>query len=179
MSFIQRCKNTHFPPICQTKHQKPHREGAPCVSLTIGRCVGRCFVRSPEHTSLFQPPVCRPFTAGIVRWGGHTRNTAGKAEACINIRSLHKHAHEYPLLTLPEAKQGFASSKPPFCFILKTLELRANFQCITMQNKSLNRHTSSRGCPPAMKGDGKRVPGKHRARIMQARCFLQADAKPA
>ena len=103
--------------------------------MTIGRCAGRCFVRSPEHTSLFQTPVCRPFAANIVRWGGHTRNTVGKAKTCINIRFLHKHPYEYPLLTLPEAKQGFASSKPPFCFILKTLELRANFQRITMQNR--------------------------------------------
>ena len=37
-----------------------------------------------------------------------------------------------------EAKHPFASSKPPFCFILKTLELRANFHCITMQNRLLN-----------------------------------------
>ena len=35
--------------------------------MTIGRCVGRCFVRSPEHTSLFQTPVYRPFAANIVR----------------------------------------------------------------------------------------------------------------
>ena len=105
-------------------------------NMTIGRCVGRCFVRSPEHTSLFQPPVCRPFTAGIVRWGGHTRNIVVKAETRINIRFLHKHPHQHPLLTLPEAKQEFASSKPPFCFIQKPLELRANFQCITMQKIS-------------------------------------------
>ena len=99
--------------------------GSPFANMTIGRCVGRCFGRSLEHTSLFQTPVYRPFAANIVRWGGHTRNTVGKAKTCINIRFLHKHAHECPLLTLPEAKQGFASSKPPLCFILKALELRA------------------------------------------------------
>lgn len=79
--------------------------------MTIGRCVGRCFVRSPEHTSLFQTPVYRPFAANIVRWGGHTRNTVGKAETCINIRFLHKHPSQHPLLTLPEANPCFASGK--------------------------------------------------------------------
>ena len=84
--------------------------------MTIGRCVGRCFVRSPEHTSLFQTPVYRPFAANIVRWGGHTRNTVGKAETCINIRFLHKHPSQHPLLT-------FARSKPLLCFGQTTLLL--------------------------------------------------------
>ena len=37
-----------------------------------------------------------------------------------------------------------------------------------------------RGTAPCeLEGDEVRVPGKHKARFMQARCSLQADAKPA
>ena len=39
-----------------------------------------------------------------------------------------------PSSDFDEAKHPFASSKPPFCFILKTLELRENYQCITIND---------------------------------------------
>lgn len=93
--------------------------------------------REESGTHLPIPNPCLQAICGQHSEVGRLSLKHGKAEACINIQFLYKHAHEYPLLTLPEAKQGFASGKPSFCFILKTLELRANFQCITMQGNCL------------------------------------------
>ena len=103
--------------------------------MTIGRCVGRCFVRSPEHTSLFQTPVYRPFAANIVRWGGHTRNTVGKAETCINIRFLHKHPS-------PAPPSDFARSKPLLCCIQSQERVLVNFLCKIMQMRHHLRNLS-------------------------------------